>query len=109
MNYALLARNFCTASLAGLIEAHGYDGAIVLGVCDKMMVGSLRALIEADLARQRRKASTIFQMLIPSMIGREAFFTDEERRKFEPLRHRLMDTERAELDRLLHRPLKPHI
>src|SRR6266850_348071 len=109
MNYALLSRNFCTASLATLIEAHGYDGAIVLGVCDKMMVGSLRALIEADLAHQRRKARPIFAMLIPSIVGREVFATEEERRKFEPLRHRLMETERGELDELLHRPMKPYV
>ncbi len=109
MNYALLSRNFCTASLATLIEAHGYDGAIVLGVCDKMMVGSLRALIEADLAHQRRKARPIFAMLIPSMIGREAFVTEEEKRKFEPLRHRLPESERVELDELFHRPLKPQV
>ena len=109
MNYALLSRNLCTASLATLIEAHGYDGAIVLGVCDKMMVGSLRALIEADLAHQRRKARPIFAMLIPSMIGREAFVTEEEKRKFEPLRHRLAESERVELDELFHRPLKPQV
>src|SRR3989449_9257145 len=109
MNYALLSRNFCTASLASLIEAHGYDGAIVLGVCDKMMVGSMRALIEADLAHQRRKARPIFAMFIPSLIGREAFVTEEEKRKFEPLRHRLSESERIELDELFHRPLKPHV
>jgi len=109
MNYALLSRNFWTASLASLIEAHGYDGAIVLGVCDKMMVGSLRALIEADLAHQRRKARPIFAMLIPSLIGREAFVTEEEKRKFEPLRHRLGESERVELDNLFHRPLKPQV
>lgn len=109
MNYALLSRNFCTASLAAHIEAHGYDGAIVLGVCDKMMVGSLRALIEADLAHQRRKARPIFAMMIPSLIGREAFVTEEEKRKFEPLRHRLPDSERHELDDIFHRPLKPHV
>lgn len=109
MNYALLSRNFCTASLAAHIEAHGYDAAIVLGVCDKMMVGSLRALIEADLAHQRRKARPIFAMMIPSLIGREAFVTDEEKRKFEPLRHRLPDSDRRELDEIFHRPLKPHV
>src|SRR6185436_11639093 len=77
MNYALLSRNFCAASLAAQIEAHGYDGAIVLGVCDKMMVGSLRALIEADLAHQRRKARPLFAMFIPSVIGRESRISDE--------------------------------
>jgi dihydroxyacid dehydratase/phosphogluconate dehydratase len=109
MNYALLTRNFCTASLAALIEAHGYDGAIVFGVCDKMMVGCMRALIEADLAHQRRKARPMFAMLIPSMIGRDVSVTEEDRRKFEPLRHRLSETERADLDQLFHRPMKPQV
>lgn len=109
MNYALLSRNVCTASLAGLIEAHGYDGAIVMGVCDKMMVGSLRALIEADLAHQRRKARPVFAMLVPSVIGRECYITEEDRRKFDPLRHRLPESERAELDGLFHQPLKSHV
>lgn len=109
MNYALLTRNFCTATLAALIEAHSYDGAVVFGVCDKMMVGSLRALIEADLAHQRRKARPVFAIMIPSLIGRESYVTDEDRRKFEPLRHRLTESERAELDELFHRPMKPHV
>jgi len=109
MNYALLSRNVFTASLAGLIEAHGYDAAIVFGACDKMMVGSLRALIEADLAHQRRKVRPVFAMLIPSLIGREIYVADEDRRKFEPLRHRLLDTERAELDELFQHPMKPYV
>src|SRR5947209_11940375 len=77
MNYGLLSRNFSAATLAMLMEAHGYDGAIVLGACDKMMVGALRALIEADLARQRRKARPVFAAFIPSIIGRENHVTDE--------------------------------
>lgn len=107
MNYGLLSRNVCTASVAGLMEAHGYDAAIVLGVCDKMMVGTLRALIETDLARQRRKARPVFAALIPSLIARENHVSDEDRRKFEPLRQRLSAAERAELDELFHRPMKP--
>jgi len=109
MSYALLSRNVCAASLAAHIEAHGYDGAIILGVCDKMMVGSLRALIEADLARQRRKTRPLFAMMIPSLIGREAFASEDEKRKFEPLRHRLTDAERHELDEIFHRPMKPNV
>jgi dihydroxyacid dehydratase/phosphogluconate dehydratase len=109
MNYALLSRNFCTASLAGLIEAHGYDGAIVFGACDKMMVGCLRALIETDLAHQRRKARPVFAMLVPSLIGRENYVAEEDKRKFDSLRHRLNEIERAELDQLFQRPMKPHV
>jgi dihydroxyacid dehydratase/phosphogluconate dehydratase len=109
MNYALLSRNLCTASLAAQMESHGYDGAIVIGICDKMMVGCLRALIEADLAHQRRKARPIFAMFIPSIICRESFVSEEDRRKFEPLRHRLAEAERAELTDLFRRPMKPHV
>ena len=109
MNYGLLSRNFWTASLASLMEAHAYDGAIVLGACDKMMAGSLRGLIEADLARQRRKARPVFALLIPSLIGRENHLPEDDRRKFEPLRHRLTESERAELDELFARPMKSHV
>jgi len=109
MNYGLLSRNFWTVTLAGLMEAHGYDAAIVMGACDKMMVGSLRALVEADLARQRRKSRPVFALFLPSLIGRENHVTEEDRRKFESLRHRLMETERAELDELFQRPMKPHV
>src|SRR5262245_11956350 len=61
-HYALLARNFCTANLAIQMETQGYDAAIVIGSCDKMLVGNLRALIETDLARQRRKTRPLFAM-----------------------------------------------
>src|SRR5262249_61025513 len=76
---------------------------------DKMMVGSMRALIETDLPHQRRKARPVFALLIPSMVGRESHVSEEDRRKFEPLRHRLTETERADLDALFHRPMKPHV
>jgi dihydroxyacid dehydratase/phosphogluconate dehydratase len=109
MNYALLTRNFCAATLAAHIEAHGYDAAMVFGVCDKMMVGNLRALIEADLAHQRRRARPIFAMLIPSVVSRENYIGDEDRRKFEALRSRLSEAERAELDDLFQRPMKPYV
>ncbi len=54
-HYAFLGRNVCAANFATLMEAHGYDAAIVIGACDKMLVGVLRALIEADLVRRRGK------------------------------------------------------
>lgn len=107
--YALLSRNLCTTSLAGHIEAHGYDAAIVIGACDKMLVGDLRALAEADLARQKRKARPMFALVLPSVIGREVFATEEEKRRFDPLRSRIGDSERFQLDELLQRPLKPNV
>lgn len=107
--YGLLSRNFCAGSLAAHMEAHNYDAAIVFGACDKMLVGNLRALAETDIARQRRKARPIFAMVLPSLIPRESFATEEDRRRFEPLRGRLSNVQRSELDDLLHRPLKANV
>jgi dihydroxyacid dehydratase/phosphogluconate dehydratase len=107
--YGLLSRNLCTGSLAAHMEAHSYDAAIVFGVCDKMLAGNLRALAETDLARQKRRAHPLFAMVFPSLISREVFTTEEERRRFEPLRVRLAPAEREQLDDLLQRPLKSEV
>ena len=107
--YGLLSRNLCTGSLAAHMEAHSYDAAIVFGACDKMLAGNLRALAETDLARQRRRAHPLFAMVVPSLISKEVFATEEERRRFEPLRTRLAAAERGQLDELLHRPLKSEV
>ena len=107
--YGLLSRNLCTGSLAAHMEAHSYDAAIVFGACDKMLAGNLRALAETDLARQRRRAHPLFAMVVPSLISKEVFTTEEERRRFEPLRTRLAAEERGQLDQLLHRPLKSEV
>ena len=107
--YGLLTRNLCTGSLAAHMEAHSYDAAIVFGVCDKMLAGNLRALAETDLARQRRRAHPLFAVVLPSIISKEVFASEEDRRRFEPLRNRLSGQERGELDQLLRRPLKSEV
>ena len=108
-NYGLLSRNLCTGSLAAHMEAHSYDAAIVFGVCDKMLAGNLRALAETDLARQRRRAHPLFAMVLPSLVSREVFASEDDRRRFEPLRSRLGASDRGELDQLLQRPLKTDV
>jgi dihydroxyacid dehydratase/phosphogluconate dehydratase len=108
-NYGLLTRNLCTGSLAAHMEAHSYDAAIVFGVCDKMLAGNLRALAETDLARQRRRAHPLFALVLPSLISREVFASEDDRRRFEPLRSRLAPVDRGELDQLLQRPLKTDV
>src|SRR5262249_21324961 len=70
---------------------------------------NLRALVETDLARQRRKSRPLFAMVLPSLISRDVVATEDDRRRFEPLRSRMSDPERTELDDLLHRPLKPDV
>ena len=111
-SYALLSRNFCATTLAAQMEAHAYDAAIVIGACDKMLVGNLRGLVEADFARQRskgRRGRPVFAMVLPSLIGREPVTSDEDRRQFDPLRARMPDAGRHELDALLRRPMKPAV
>ncbi|HET9132156.1 MAG TPA: dihydroxy-acid dehydratase, partial [Terriglobia bacterium] len=107
--YALLSRNFCAAMLAAQMETNGYDAAIVIGSCDKMLVGNVRGLVETDFARQRRKARPIFAMVLPSLVGREVLISEAERNRFEPLRNRMPESDRMMLDDLLHRPLKPPV
>jgi dihydroxyacid dehydratase/phosphogluconate dehydratase len=107
--YGLLSRNLCAASTAAQMEIQGYDAAIVMGACDRMLVGNLRGLVETDLARQRRKARPVFAMVLPSTIGRDVLIHAEDRIRFEPLRHRMPEPEREQLDDLLRRPLKPAV
>ena len=104
--YGLLSRNLCAGNLAAQMEAHSYDAAVVVGACDKMLVGNLRALAEIDIARQRRKARPVFAMVLPSLIAREVFAMEEDRSRFELLRGRMSRGQRSELDELLRRPLK---
>jgi dihydroxyacid dehydratase/phosphogluconate dehydratase len=108
-SYGLLSRNFCAAMLAAQMEANGYDAAIVIGSCDRMLVGNVRGLVETDSARQRRKGRPIFAMILPSLIGREVLVSEADRNRFEPLRTRMSESDRKELDDLLHRPLKPPV
>ena len=80
----------------------------VLGVCDKMLVGSLRDLVEADLARQT-EGPPVYAAFLPTAVGREVHLGDEELRKFESFRERLTETEAAELFPLLRLPIKPQV
>ncbi len=104
-HYAFLGRNVCAANFATLMEAHSYDAAMVIGACDKMLAGLLRALVEADLARQNRKARPVYALFIPPNISREVYLDEEERRRFEYLREQLPDPECRELFDLLDRPI----
>ena len=60
------------------------------------------------ISGERRRP--VFAMLIPSLIGRETFVTDEEKRQVRaPCAIGLSETERQELEELLQRPLKPNV
>jgi len=108
-NYGLLSRNLCAASLGAQMESHGYDAAIVIGACDKMLVGNLRGLVETDYARQRHSRRPVFGMVLPSWIGRESRMTEEDRMSFSSLLDRMPEHSSAELADLLRRPLGPDV
>jgi dihydroxyacid dehydratase/phosphogluconate dehydratase len=108
-SYGLLSRNFCAAMLAAQMEAHGYDAAIIIGSCDRMIAGNIRGLVETDFARQRRKGRPVFAIVLPSLIGRETLTSEADRNRFEPLRNRMSESDWKDLDDLLHRPLKPAV
>src|SRR5215471_8725972 len=108
-NYGLLSRNLCAASLGAQMESHGYDAAIVIGACDKMLVGNLRGLVETDYARQRHSRRPVFAMILPSWIGREARMTEEDRMPFGSLLNRMPPFQSGELNDLLRRPLGPEV
>ena len=58
----------------------------MVSACDKMLVGLLRALVEADRARQRRKARPVYALFLPPSVGREVYLDEDERRRFERFR-----------------------
>jgi len=104
-HYAFLSRNLCAASLASLVEAHGYDAVLVVGACDKMLVGSLRALIEADLVRQQRRSRPLYAVFVPTTVAPPVYLDAEGRRRFEKLRERMQPPERDRIFALLERPI----
>lgn len=104
-HYAFLSRNLCAASLAALIEAHGYDAVFVLGACDKMLVGALRALVEADLSRQQRRLRPLYGVFLPAILGHPVHIEEDGRRRFERVRDRIPQPERERIFALLERPV----
>lgn len=108
-HYAFLGRNVCASNIAALMEAHGYDAAFVHGACDKMFVGSLRALVEVDLARQRRKARPLYATFVPVNVGPEIHVDDRERALFERIGTKLTEEARGELFDLLSLPVSPDV
>lgn len=103
--YAFLGRNVWAANLAAQMEAHCYDAAVVMGACDKMMIGALRALVEVDLARQQRKARPVYAVFLPTVVGRKIKLNEGELRRFDAILDRLSPSEAVELFELIRLPV----
>jgi dihydroxy-acid dehydratase len=49
MHYILPQRDLIAASIEAMVEAHGFDGLVLLGSCDKIIPGMLMAAAHLDL------------------------------------------------------------
>lgn len=49
MHYVLPQRDLIAASIEAMVEAHGFDGVVFLGSCDKIIPGMLMAASRLDL------------------------------------------------------------
>ncbi len=49
MRYALAARDVITASIEVMVRAHGFDGMVLLGSCDKIVPAQLMAAARLDI------------------------------------------------------------
>lgn len=49
MHYVLLQRDLIAASVEAMVKAHGFDGLVMLGSCDKVIPGMIMAAARCDL------------------------------------------------------------
>lgn len=49
MHYILPQRDLIAASIEAMVQAHGFEGVVMLGSCDKILPGMLMAAIRLDL------------------------------------------------------------
>jgi len=49
MHYVLPQRDLIAASIEAMVKAHGFEGLVMLGSCDKILPGMLMAAIRLDL------------------------------------------------------------
>ena len=68
MTFSLVSRNLTAASLVAQLEAHAYDGALLLDSCDKRPVGDLAAVVEVDAFRRRRGRRPFYACFIPASV-----------------------------------------
>jgi dihydroxyacid dehydratase/phosphogluconate dehydratase len=71
MTFSLVSRNLTAAGLVAQIEAHVYDGALLLDSCDKRPVGDLAAVVEVDTYRRRRGKRPFYACFIPAHVMAE--------------------------------------
>lgn len=73
MHYILPQRDLIAASIEAMVEAHGFDGLVFLGSCDKIIPGMLMAAAHLNLPALFLTAGT----MIPYHEGERTFVTSD--------------------------------
>jgi dihydroxy-acid dehydratase len=106
MTFSLISRNLTAASLVAQIEAHVYDGALLLDSCDKRPVGDLAAVIEVDTYRRQRGKRPFFAAFIPAHVMPEHHLPADVQESLRALKGRAGAAYDDEIDGLLQHKLK---
>lgn len=106
MTFSLISRNLTAANLVAQIEAHVYDGALLLDSCDKRPVGDLAAVIEVDTYRRRRGKRPFYACFIPAHVMPERHLSPDVADGIRALRGTAGAAYDEEIDALLLHRLK---
>jgi dihydroxyacid dehydratase/phosphogluconate dehydratase len=106
MTFSLVSRNLTAASLVAQIEAHVYDGALLLDSCDKRPVGDLAAVMEVDAYRRLRGKRPFYACFIPAHVMPERHLPPEIQDGLRGLKGKAGAAVDEEIDNLLLHRLK---
>ncbi len=106
MTFSLVSRNLTAANLLAQIEAHVYDGALLLDSCDKRPVGDLAAVVEVDEYRRRRGKRPFYACFIPSQVMPERHLPHEMQDGLRAMKGKAGAAYDEEIDNLLLHRLK---
>jgi dihydroxyacid dehydratase/phosphogluconate dehydratase len=106
MSFSLVSRNLTAALLVSQIEAHVYDGALLLDSCDKRPVGDLAAVVEVDVFRRRRGKRPFYACFLPAQVMPERHLPKDVQEELRALEEKADQALGEEIEALLQHRLK---
>jgi dihydroxy-acid dehydratase len=106
MTFSLMSRNLTTGMLVAQIEAHVYDGALLLDSCDKRPVGDIAAVVEVDTYRRKRGKRPFYACFVPAHVMPERHLPKEIQEGLRALKGKAGAAYDEEIDALLLHRLK---
>ena len=106
MTFSLMSRNLTTGILVTQIEAHVYDGALLLDSCDKRPVADIAAVVEVDTYRRKRGKRPFYACFIPAHVMPERHLSKEVQDGLRALKGKAGAAYDEEIDALLLHRLK---